>query len=51
MEKILVARVFSLQRQVIYQFKAKRSNYLIKGCEEICICFVLAEVLHFKLKS
>ena len=29
-EKILVARVFSLQRQVIYQIKAKRSNYLIK---------------------
>ena len=21
-----------------------------KGCEEICICFVLAELLHFKLK-
>ena len=29
-EKILVARAFSLQRQVIYQIKAKRSNYLIK---------------------
>ena len=29
-EKILVARVFSLRRQVIYQIKAKRSNYLIK---------------------
>ena len=29
-EKILVARVFSLQRQVIYQIKAKRLNYLIK---------------------
>ena len=29
-EKILVARVFSLQRPVIYQIKAKRSNYLIK---------------------
>ena len=29
-EKILVARVFSLQRQVIYQTKAKRLNYLIK---------------------
>ena len=29
-EKILLARVFSLQRQVIYQIKAKRSNYLIK---------------------
>ena len=28
-EKILVARVFSLQRQVIYQIKAKRLNYLI----------------------
>ena len=22
-----------------------------KGCEEICICLVLAELLHFKLKS
>ena len=101
-KKILVARVFSLQRQVIYQIKAKRLNYLIKdfissnfkrrlsfllsnsevsslllklqpfrvvkyslpfyciwltdkrpkkGCEEICICLVLAELLHFKLKS
>ena len=101
-KKILVARVFSLQRQVIYQIKAKRLNYLIKdfissnfkrrlsfllsnsevsslllklqpfrvvkyslpfyciwltdktprkGCEEICIRFVLAELLHFKLKS
>ena len=29
-EKILVARVFSLQRKVIYQIKAKRLNYLIK---------------------
>ena len=29
-KKILVARVFSLQRQVIYQIKAKRSNDLIK---------------------
>ena len=29
-EKILVARVFSLQRQVIYQIKAKRVHYLIK---------------------
>ena len=29
-KKILVARVFSLQRQVIYQIKAKRLNYLIK---------------------
>ena len=29
-EKIQVARVFSLQRQVIYQIKAKRLNYLIK---------------------
>ena len=29
-EKILVARVFSLHRQVIYQIKAKRLNYLIK---------------------
>ena len=29
-EKILVAQVFSLQRQVIYQIKAKRLNYLIK---------------------
>ena len=29
-EKILVARVFSLQRQVIHQIKAKRLNYLIK---------------------
>ena len=29
-EKILVARVFSLQKQVIYQIKAKRLNYLIK---------------------
>ena len=29
-EKMLVARVFSLQRQVIYQIKAKRSYYLIK---------------------
>ena len=29
-EKLLVARVFSLQRQVIYQIKAKRLNYLIK---------------------
>ena len=29
-EKILVARVFSPQRQVIYQIKAKNSNYLIK---------------------
>ena len=28
-KKILVARVFSLQRQVIYQIKAKRSHYLI----------------------
>ena len=27
---MLVARVFSLQRQVIYQIKAKRLNYLIK---------------------
>ena len=27
---MLVARVFSLQRQVIYQIKAKSSNYLIK---------------------
>ena len=101
-EKILVARVFSLQRQVMYQIKAKRLNYLIKdfissnfkrrlsfllsnsevsslllklqpfrvvkyslsfyriwltdkrpktGCEEICICLVLAELLYFKLKS
>ena len=101
-KKILVARVFSLQRQVIYQIKPKRLNYLIKdfissnfkrrlifllsnsevsslllklqpfrvvniqppfyciwltdkrpkkGCEEICICLVLAELLHFKLKS
>ena len=30
MEKILVEQVLSLQRQVIYQIKAKRSNYLIK---------------------
>ena len=29
-EKILVVRVFSLQRQVIYQIKAKRSIKLIK---------------------
>ena len=29
-EKILVARVFSLQRQVRYQIKAKRSNHLMK---------------------
>ena len=29
-EKILVARVFSLQRKVIYQIKAKRLNYPIK---------------------
>ena len=29
-KKILVARVFSLQRQDIYQIKAKRSSYLIK---------------------
>ena len=29
-KKILVARIFSLQRQVIYQIKAKRLNYLIK---------------------
>ena len=29
-KKVLVARVFSLQRQVIYQIKAKRLNYLIK---------------------
>ena len=29
-EKILVAQVFSLQRQVICQIKAKRLNYLIK---------------------
>ena len=29
-EKILVARVFSLQRQVIYQIRAKRLNYLTK---------------------
>ena len=29
-EKILIARVFSLQRQVIYQIKAKRLNYLVK---------------------
>ena len=29
-EKILVARVFSIERQVIYQIKAKRPNYLIK---------------------
>ena len=29
-EKILVARVFSLQRQVIYQIKAKRLNYSTK---------------------
>ena len=28
-KKILVARVFSLQRQVIYQIKAKRLNYVI----------------------
>ena len=28
-EKMLVARIFSLQRQVVYQIKAKRSNYLI----------------------
>ena len=43
-EKILLARVFSLQTQVIYQIKAKRLNYLTndfilsnfkKGCEEI----------------
>ena len=27
---MLVARVFSLKRQVIYQIKAKRLNYLIK---------------------
>ena len=26
----------------------KRSK---KGCEEICICLVLGELLHFKLKS
>ena len=30
MKKILVARVFSLQRQVIYQIKAIRSNNLIR---------------------
>ena len=29
-EKIVVMRVFSLQRQVIYQIKAKRLNYLTK---------------------
>ena len=29
-EKTLVARVFSLQRQVTYQIKAKRLNYLLK---------------------
>ena len=29
-KKILVARVFSLQRQVIYQIKAKRLNYFVK---------------------
>ena len=29
-KKILLAGVFSLQRQVIYQIKAKRLNYLIK---------------------
>ena len=29
-KKILVVQVFSLQRQVIYQIKAKRLNYLIK---------------------
>ena len=29
-KNILVARVFLLQRQVIYQIKAKRLNYLIK---------------------
>ena len=29
-KKILVARVFSLQRQVTYQIKAKRLNYIIK---------------------
>ena len=91
-----------LQRQVIYQIKAKRLNYVIKdfislnfkrrlsfllsnsevldfllklqpfgvvkyslpsycirltdkrpkkGCEEICICLALAELLYFKLKS
>ena len=28
--EIPVARVFSLQKQVIYQIKAKRLNYLIK---------------------
>ena len=39
-EKILVVRVFSLHRQVVYQIKAKRLNY-----------FIIAELLHFKLKS
>ena len=29
-KKIIVVRVFLLQRQVIYQIKAKRLNYLIK---------------------
>ena len=29
-KKVLVARVFPLQKQVIYQIKAKRVNYLIK---------------------
>ena len=29
-KKVVVARVFSLQRQVICQIKAKRLNYLIK---------------------
>ena len=29
-KQILLAGVFSLQRQVIYQIKAKRLNYLIK---------------------
>ena len=29
-KKILVVQVFSLQRQVIYQIKAKRLNYLMK---------------------
>ena len=29
-KEILVVQVFSLQRQVIYQIKAKRLNYLIK---------------------
>ena len=32
-------------------FATKASKRPKKGCEEICICLVLADIVHFKLKS